>query len=62
MLGYILESRTQRVRIEHRTSNIDPMPMGRDLQEQTEVTEIRKLAGRRRDLTADNDCDITPFV
>jgi hypothetical protein len=27
--------------------------MGRDLQEQTEITEIQKLAGRRRDLTAD---------
>jgi hypothetical protein len=30
------------------------MPMGRDLQEQTEITEIQKLAGRRRDLTALN--------
>jgi hypothetical protein len=29
------------------------MPMGRDLQEQTEITEFQKLAGRRKDLTAD---------
>ena len=31
----------------------NPMPMGRDLQEQPETTEIQKLAGRR-DLTALN--------